>query len=59
MQLKEDYKIVTYNINSDMIINIEDLMIGLLMTNFDDFVEYALMYVGYLCYCSMNNINFE
>jgi hypothetical protein len=42
-----------------MIINIEDLMIGLLMTNFDDFVEYALMYVGYLCYCSMNSIGFE
>ena len=33
-----------------------DLIYGLLMTNFDDIIDYAIINVGYFCYCFINNI---
>lgn len=41
--------IVTFDL--DIVINIVDLLYGLLMTNYDDILEYAIIFVGYLCHC--------
>ena len=40
-----------------MIINILDLLYGIMLTPYDDLLEYAIIFVGYLCYCDMFDVN--
>lgn len=39
-----------------MIINIMDLIYGIILTTYDDLLEYAIIFVGYLCYCDMFDV---
>lgn len=32
-------------------INFIDLMFGLFMTNYDDILEYAIVFMGHICHC--------
>lgn len=32
-------------------INFVDLLFGLFMTNYDDLLEYAIVFMGYICHC--------
>lgn len=33
------------------------MLYGLFMTAYDDLLEYAIIFVGYLCYCELNGTN--
>ena len=33
-----------------------DILFGLLMTSYEDILEYAIMFMGYLCYCHQEGI---
>lgn len=39
-----------------MIVNMMDLMYGLILTPYDDLLEYAIVFVGYLCYCHLYDV---
>ena len=34
-----------------------DLLHGILMTNFEDMVEYAIIFMGYLCNCHVREVS--
>ena len=34
-----------------------DLLYGIFMTNFDDMVEYSIIFMGYLCNCHVHGTN--
>ena len=34
-----------------------DLLYGIIMTNFDDMVEYSIIFMGYLCNCHVHGTN--
>ena len=42
---------------SDIVIGMVDLLYGLFMTNYDDMVEYSIIFMGYLCHCHAQKVS--
>ena len=43
--------IVQYFFYLDTVISMIDVLYGLFLTKYDDILEYAIIFMGYLCYC--------